>query len=68
MGIDADGHVSGDACGKGDTSKSGFAPKSRAKVCAAVVRGALSDSRAFPAGFCNTRWSLVDTNGGSASR
>jgi hypothetical protein len=44
--------------------KSGFAANSQAKVCANAVRGALTESRVFPAKYTNTCWSLVSENDG----
>jgi sulfide dehydrogenase [flavocytochrome c] flavoprotein subunit len=61
---DPDIHVLGDAAAQGDMPKSGFAANSQAKVCANAVRGALTDSRVFPAKFSNTCWSLVSENDG----
>ncbi len=61
---DADIYVLGDAAQQGDMPKSGFSANSQAKVCANAVRGALTDSRVFPAKFSNTCWSLIDTNDG----
>ncbi len=61
---DPDIHVLGDASQQGDMPKSGFSANSQAKVCANAVRGALTDSRVFPAKFSNTCWSLIDTNDG----
>jgi len=57
--VDPDIHVLGDAAAQGDMPKSGFAANSQAKVCAMAVRGALTDSRVFPAKFTNTCWSLI---------
>ncbi len=61
---DPDVYVLGDASQQGDMPKSGFSANSQAKVCANAVRGALTDSRVFPAKFSNTCWSLIDTNDG----
>ncbi|MDA7430237.1 NAD(P)/FAD-dependent oxidoreductase [Primorskyibacter aestuariivivens] len=61
---DPDIYVLGDAALQGDMPKSGFAANSQAKVCANAVRGALTDSRVFPAKFANTCWSLITTNDG----
>ncbi len=61
---DADVYVLGDASNQGDMPKSGFSANSQAKVCANAVRGALTDSKVFPAKFSNTCWSLIDTNDG----
>ncbi|MGR3514478.1 MAG: FCSD flavin-binding domain-containing protein [Paracoccaceae bacterium] len=61
---DADVYVLGDASQQGDMPKSGFSANSQAKVCANAVRGALTDSRVFPAKFSNTCWSLISENDG----
>ena len=61
---DADVYVLGDASQQGDMPKSGFSANSQAKVCANAVRGALTDSKVFPAKFSNTCWSLIDANNG----
>lgn len=61
---DADVHVLGDASQQGDMPKSGFSANSQAKVCANAVRGALTDSKVFPAKFSNTCWSLISANDG----
>jgi NADPH-dependent 2,4-dienoyl-CoA reductase/sulfur reductase-like enzyme len=57
-------HILGDSTNQGDMPKSGFSANSQAKVAAMAVRGALTDSRVFPAKFSNTCWSLIDTNDG----
>ena len=57
-------HVLGDASQQGDMPKSGFSANSQAKVCAMAVRGALTDSKVFPARFANTCWSLIGTDDG----
>jgi NADPH-dependent 2,4-dienoyl-CoA reductase/sulfur reductase-like enzyme len=62
--MDPDIHVLGDAAAQGDMPKSGFSANSQAKVCANAVRGALTDSRIFPAKFSNTCWSLISENDG----
>ena len=62
--IDENIHVLGDATNQGDMPKSGFSANSQAKVAAMAVRGALTDSKVFPAKFSNTCWSLIDTNDG----
>ena len=61
---DADIYVLGDASQQGDMPKSGYSANSQAKVCANAVRGALTDSRVFPARYSNTCWSLIATNDG----
>ncbi|MFD1156620.1 NAD(P)/FAD-dependent oxidoreductase [Roseovarius aestuarii] len=61
---DPDIHVLGDASQQGDMPKSGFAANSQAKVCANAVRGALTESKVFPAKFSNTCWSLIAANDG----
>jgi len=62
--VDENIHVLGDACAQGDMPKSGFSANSQAKVAAMAVRGALIDSKVFPAKFSNTCWSLIDTDDG----
>ena len=62
--IDENIHVLGDACSQGDMPKSGFSANSQAKVAAMAIRGALTDSRVFPAKFSNTCWSLISTDNG----
>ncbi len=57
-------HVLGDASQQGDMPKSGFSANSQAKVCAMAVRAALTGSKAFPARFRNTCWSLIATDDG----
>ncbi len=61
---DPDVYVLGDASQQGDMPKSGFSANSQAKVCANAVRGALTESKVFPAKFSNTCWSLIDTDDG----
>lgn len=61
---DPDIYVLGDAAQQGDMPKSGFSANSQAKVCANAVRGALTDSRIFPAKYSNTCWSLISANDG----
>jgi sulfide dehydrogenase [flavocytochrome c] flavoprotein subunit len=51
--------VIGDACIPGDMPKSAFSANSQAKVAAMVVRSELTGSRAFPARYSNTCWSLI---------
>ncbi|MDH3263791.1 MAG: FCSD flavin-binding domain-containing protein, partial [Paracoccaceae bacterium] len=51
--------VVGDASQQGDMPKSGFSANSQAKVAANAIRGALTGSRAFPAKYSNTCWSLI---------
>ncbi|MEX5729347.1 sulfide dehydrogenase [flavocytochrome c] flavoprotein subunit [Rhodovulum iodosum] len=62
--VDENIHVLGDATIAGDMPKSGFSANSQAKVAAMAVRGALTDSRVFPAKYSNTCWSLIDTEDG----
>ncbi|MHA6263794.1 FCSD flavin-binding domain-containing protein [Arenibacterium sp. CAU 1754] len=62
--IDENVHILGDACAQGDMPKSGFSANSQAKVAAMAVRGALTDSKVFPAKFSNTCWSLIGTDDG----
>ncbi|MBK5933064.1 cytochrome-dependent sulfide dehydrogenase (flavoprotein) [Rhodovulum imhoffii] len=62
--MDENIHVLGDACIAGDMPKSGFSANSQAKVAAMAVRAALTGSRAFPAKYSNTCWSLIETDDG----
>ncbi len=62
--LDENVFILGDASNAGDMPKSGYSANSQAKVCANAVRGALTDSRVFPAKFSNTCWSLITTNDG----
>lgn len=62
--INPDIHVLGDATNQGDMPKSGFSANSQAKVAAMAIRGALLDSKVFPARFSNTCWSLINTDDG----
>lgn len=62
--VDENIYVIGDACIPGDMPKSGFSANSQAKVAAMNVRAALTDSKAFPAKYSNTCWSLIATNDG----
>ncbi|MEP9348344.1 NAD(P)/FAD-dependent oxidoreductase [Xanthobacter sp. KR7-225] len=54
--------VVGDAAIPGDMPKSAFAANSQAKVAAMAARAALTGSKAFPARYANTCWSLIDTD------
>ena len=62
--LDENIHVLGDATNQGDMPKSGFSANSQAKVAAMAVRAALTGSRAFPAKFSNTCWSLINAEDG----
>ena len=44
--------------------KSGFSANSQAKVAAMNIRSELTGSKAFPAKYSNTCWSLIDTDDG----
>ncbi|MFN3615453.1 MAG: FCSD flavin-binding domain-containing protein, partial [Rubrimonas sp.] len=57
-------YVIGDASIAGDMPKSGFSANSQAKVAAMSVRADLTGSRAFPARYANTCWSLIETDDG----
>ncbi len=61
---DPDIYVLGDASQQGDMPKSGFSANSQAKVCANAIRGALTESRVFPAKYTNTCWSLIAVDDG----
>ena len=56
---DANVFVVGDACIPGDMPKSAFSANSQAKVAAMIIRSELTGSRAFPARYSNTCWSLI---------
>jgi len=62
--IDPNIHVLGDAAAQGEMPKSGFSANSQAKVAANAILAALTGSRAFPARYNNTCWSLIDTEDG----
>lgn len=62
--MDENAFVLGDAAIAGDMPKSGFSANSQAKVAAMVIRAELTGSRAFPARYANTCWSLIDTDDG----
>jgi sulfide dehydrogenase [flavocytochrome c] flavoprotein chain len=57
--MDPNVFVVGDACIPGDMPKSAFSANSQAKVAAMVIRSELTNSRAFPARYSNTCWSLI---------
>ena len=57
--IDQNVFVLGDSAAQGDMPKSGFAANSQAKVAAMTVRAELTGSKAFPAKYTNTCWSLL---------
>ena len=57
-------HVLGDASVASAMPKSGFSANSQAKVAANAIRAELTGSKAFPARFANTCWSLISTNDG----
>ncbi len=56
--------VLGDSSAQGDMPKSGFAANSQAKVAAMTVRAELTGSKAFPAKYTNTCWSLLAPDDG----
>jgi sulfide dehydrogenase [flavocytochrome c] flavoprotein subunit len=62
--IDPSITVLGDAAAQGAMPKSGFSANSQAKVAANAILAALTGSRAFPARYSNTCWSLLDTEDG----
>ena len=62
--IDPNITVLGDAAAQGAMPKSGFSANSQAKVAANAILAALTGSRAFPARYANTCWSLIDTDDG----
>ncbi len=57
--VDPNIFVLGDASIAGDMPKSAFSANSQAKVAAMVIRSELTQSRAFPARYSNTCWSLI---------
>lgn len=57
--VDANIFITGDASIAGDMPKSAFSANSQAKVAAMVIRAELLKSRAFPARYSNTCWSLI---------
>lgn len=57
--IDGAIFVVGDAAIAGDMPKSAFSANSQAKVAAMIIRAELTKSRAFPARYTNTCWSLI---------
>ena len=57
--LDPNIYVLGDSCIAGDMPKSGFAANNQAKVAAMNLRAELTGSRAFPARYANTCWSLI---------
>ncbi|MGE0565202.1 MAG: FCSD flavin-binding domain-containing protein [Pseudolabrys sp.] len=60
--VDAAIYVTGDATIAGDMPKSAFSANSQAKVAAMTIRAELTKSRAFPARYSNTCWSLIETD------
>ena len=62
--VDANIFVVGDACISGDMPKSAFSANSQAKVAAMTIRAELTGSRAFPARYSNTCWSLIAPDDG----
>jgi sulfide dehydrogenase [flavocytochrome c] flavoprotein subunit len=60
--VDPNIFVVGDASIAGDMPKSAFAANSQAKVAAMTIRAELIKSRAFPARYANTCWSLIAPN------
>src|SRR5215470_3803084 len=57
--VDPNIFVAGDAAIPGDMPKSAFSANSQAKVAAMVIQAELTKSRAFPARYSNTCWSLI---------
>jgi sulfide dehydrogenase [flavocytochrome c] flavoprotein chain len=62
--LDENIYVLGDATNQGDMPKSGFSANSQAKVAANHIRAALTGSKAFPAKYSNTCWSLIAADDG----
>ena len=59
---DPDIYVLRDASSQSDIPKSAYSANSQAKVCANAIRGALINTKVFPAIFTNTCWSLTQTD------
>ena len=57
--VDPNIFVVGDASIAGEMPKSAFSANSQAKVAAMVIRAELTKSRAFPARYSHTCWSLI---------
>jgi sulfide dehydrogenase [flavocytochrome c] flavoprotein chain len=55
-------YVIGDAAIAGDMPKSAFSANSQAKVAANAILAELTGSKAFPARYANTCWSLIETD------
>jgi len=62
--VDENIWVLGDSSLQGDMPKSGFSANSQAKVAAMVIRSEITGSRAFPAKYSNTCWSLIAPDDG----
>ena len=62
--IDENIHVIGDASVASAMPKSAFSANSQAKSAAMAIRAALIKSKAFPARYANTCWSLIATDDG----
>lgn len=57
-------YVIGDSSIASAMPKSGFSANSQAKACAMAVRSELTGSKAFPARYRNTCWSLISPGNG----
>ncbi|MBX2839123.1 MAG: NAD(P)/FAD-dependent oxidoreductase [Gammaproteobacteria bacterium] len=62
--VDENVFVIGDASIAGAMPKSGFSANSQAKIAAMNIRADLTGSKAFPAKYSNTCWSLIGTDDG----
>jgi len=62
--VDENVFVIGDASIAGAMPKSAFSANSQAKVAAMTIRADLLSTRAFPAKYSNTCWSLIATDDG----
>jgi NADPH-dependent 2,4-dienoyl-CoA reductase/sulfur reductase-like enzyme len=62
--LDANIFITGDASIAGAMPKSAFSANSQAKVAAMTIRAELLSSRAFPAKYSNTCWSLIAADDG----
>lgn len=62
--MDENVFVLGDSSAQGDMPKSGFSANSQAKVASMTIRAQLTGSKAFPAKYSNTCWSLIAPDDG----
>jgi sulfide dehydrogenase [flavocytochrome c] flavoprotein subunit len=62
--LDENVFVLGDSSAQGDMPKSAFSANSQAKVASMTIRAELTGSKAFPAKYSNTCWSLIAPDDG----